>query len=112
RLDTLPAAEALRASRARPHLHRPETTLVPVEARSPRSGGRVQFHEDQRARVRWLALVKLLGTGARGHLLQAAGLRAHADLTRADRISRRPAASAGMVAVGNCRDRGRIVAMP
>ena len=98
RLDPLPAAEALRASRARSHLHRPEAALVPAAARGAGRRGRVQFHAHQRAGIRRLALGKLLGAGARSDLLQAAGVCAHADRACAGRISRRAAAAAGMVA--------------
>ena len=55
-----------------------------------RNPARVRFQAHQRTGIRRLALGKLLGTGARGDLLQAAGVRAHAD--RAARRSPFPAA--------------------
>ena len=57
----------------------------------------LRLHRDQRAGVRPVALVGLVGTGARGDLLQASGVRADADRACGVGVSARRAAAARLV---------------
>ena len=72
-LAALPPAGALRAPRPDPALHRPEAALVPAAAAQRRRPA-FPLRPHRRARIRPVALGRLLGAGARGDPVQAAGL--------------------------------------
>src|SRR6476646_9655609 len=115
-LAALPPAGALRAAQPEAAVHRAEATLVPA---APQGRGELRFCPHQRAGVRPVALGAVLGTGARGHLLQAPGVRARAHRARRACLSARQAAAVSGVVVrvrraaeGRRRRGARLTAAP